>query len=254
MAQPLTNAAIARLAQRLERNATFAAVKATNTILNEAQQDLRAGIAARFQVRQTTFINNLVKRRRDDFATKDQPIGRLRIEGPQSETSNRTARILTRHEEGGISLPTTGADPVLGGRFALPTDVLRIAGRSERSRYSLKNLGLVPIRDPEGRTYYAQGRNSIKGKLVPIRATSKGVVQIKGKRRVFALDPRYHRGVSTLLVYMRTGPKKDDLQLLYFGAPRVTISPRLFFLKTARTTIDRRRVDAYRIALKDALR
>jgi hypothetical protein len=253
MAEHLTSQAAARIAARLARNSQFAAMKATNQLLDLAQQDVRAGIRARFHVTQDRFINNLVKRRKDDFATKTNLVGRLRIEGPgQDDFKRRAASVLTRHEVGGVSLPKTAGDPILAGRFALRTDVLRVSPRDRK--YSLPNLGLVPIRDPNGQTFYAGGKRSRSRKVGPLRTTARGVIQIKGKRRVFALDPRYHIGVSRLLIYERTGPHKTDLQLLYFGTPRYKITPRLQFLQTARATITRRRADVYAAALRAALK
>src|SRR4051812_22898085 len=123
----------------IAKQVAFATALAMNRTLDEAQAEERIGINERFTLRPRgrAFINRLVKRRREDFATPQRLTARLRIEGPENDLDR--AQILTRHEDGGTRSPSGGGgsiDPTYQtkGLFYIPTNVIRPTFPSEVPR------------------------------------------------------------------------------------------------------------------------
>lgn len=232
------------------KQAAYAMALTINRTLDEAQVQIRAGIRQRFTIRGRSagFIDRLVKRRREDVATKERMTGRLRIEGPEGDLAR--AKILTRHEEGGPRTVGIGysIDPVtrMGGFFHIPTEILRhpFSASVERKMYPA-HLGLTARRTIEGAT------------VVPgHRRTRAGKDQIKGKQRTFVLfSPSgrpwgiYQRGDGT------PGKTRNyDIHLIWRFDRQITLKPRLQFFETGRETIQQRVPVNYPAFLRHALR
>lgn len=218
----------------IAKQTAFATALAMNRTLDEGQQAQRAGIHQRFIVRNPRFIDNMVKRQREDFATAKQLIARLRIIGP--ENSEARAQILTRHEDGGTRTTGRGgysADPVYhtAGFFYLPTRVVRPTPTAviPRADYPA-NLRLAPRRDISG------------GTLAPkTRSTKSGVVQLVGKRRTFVLFER--GGTTPIGIFQRhDGVKgkseRDDIVMIWNYRRTITLKPRLQFFATQQANFD----------------
>ncbi len=110
------------------------------------------------------------------------------------------AKMLARHEKGGVRV----AAP-----FFIPTEELRPSRQSviPRSKYP-KALRL-------------DTRRGIVGSLPALR---------KGKRRTFIIQS--DRTPRASGIYERFGPRKDEIRALWLFRPRVTLKPRLQFVKT----------------------
>lgn len=218
--------------KRLGKQANYAMALTINKTLDEAQEKMRAGIRQRFTIRGRAagFVDRLVKRRREDFARRDNLIGRLRIEGPEGELER--AKILTRHEEGGER--TTGIghtiDPVtrVGNFFFIPTEHIRYPfSASVPRRLFPAYLGLQPMRSIAG------------GSTIKTHHTRTGKLQLKGKSRTFILfSPNgrpwgiYQRGEGT-----RGKTRGYDIRLIWRFDKRITLKPRLQFYDTGRQSV-----------------
>lgn len=142
----------------------------------------------------------------------------------------RIGQIYGPFEAGGIH----GRD-ALGRPVAIPTRELRTTEMTviPRAWYPV-NLGLVPVRDPRGTSYYKLGKDSIKKRKTPVQKTASGNVRILGKRGTFALDPTFMPNVDPAHagVYIRTGPGKHDIKRLWIYRDSVRRPPYLELLKT----------------------
>jgi hypothetical protein len=218
---------------------SFATANAMNRTLDESQAAMRAGIRQRFTVRGRSagFIDRLVKRRREDFATRDRLVARIRIEGPENDLAR--GAILARHEEGGLRTAGRGGysiDPSyrVQGQFFLPTGVLR-SNPSEviaRAMYPA-NLRLAPRRDISG------GMMSAK-----VHKTRTGKLQLKGKRRTFVLFAAH--GGAPIGIYQRgdgSGGRthSEDFHRIWSYRKTIRLKPRrLEFFPTIRSTVQQR--------------
>lgn len=220
----------------IAKQVAFATYLTMNRTLDEGQLQQRAGIHQRFIVRNPRFIDNMVKRQRDDFATPQRLVARLRIIGP--EGSEDRAQILTRHETGGERTTGKGGysqDPVYhtAGYFYLPTRIIRGTPTAviPRADYPT-NLRLVP-------------RHAIEGGMMAARSrtTRKGVIQLQGKRRTFVLfEPG--DGAPIGIFQRHDGRKgkseRDDIVMIWNYRRSITLKPRLQFFATQQANFDER--------------
>jgi hypothetical protein len=158
--------------------------------------------------------------------------GRLRA-SPSRLTAiiepERIGQIYNPFEAGGMHTRDT-----LGRPVAVPTSFLRKTEMTVIPRaWYPTNLGLQPVRDPKGASYYKLGRDSVKKRRTPVRRTIGGV-RVLGKRGAFALDPDHGVRVDAKHagVYIRTGPGKHDIQRLWIYREAVRRPPILQLLAT----------------------
>lgn len=231
----------------IAKQAAFATALAMNRTLDEAQEAERQGIAERFTLRPRgrAFINRLVKRRREDFATATRLTARLRIEGPEGDLDR--GQILTRHEDGGTRQPTSGGysiDPAyrIKGLFFVPTPIIRPSFPSEVPRRLYPaNLRLTERRDVVGKlgartriTRHGSAADALQGRAR---------LQVQGKERTFILNaPNTDRPLG---IFQRHDGKKGrsegtDIVMIWRFSRSVTTKPRLQFFPTTSTVIDRR--------------
>jgi hypothetical protein len=229
------------------KQVAFATALAMNRTLDEAQALERQGIAERFTLRPRgrAFINRMVKRRLDDFATPKRLTARLRIEGPENDVDR--AQILTRHEEGGTRSPTSGGhsiDPTYQtkGLFFLPTPIIRPTFQSEVPRRLYPaNLRLTERRDIVGKLN-AKVRITRRGSSADA-ILGRAKLQVQGKERTFILNaPGTDRPLG---IFQRHDGKKgkserEDIVMIWRFKRTVTTHPRLQFFSTVTTAIDRR--------------
>lgn len=208
------NALTRELQDTAKRQVPFAMALTLNRTVEEMQERIRQRIFQRgFTIRSAAgarFLTNSIKIRRDDRATKTNPVARVRIESPGKE--GRRAGLLGFFEGGGVrfSQYAIGSGTVFG-----PSSVA------------------VPLRSPDSqvmpRNLYPsqtglQERRTIEGGLS--KAT------LKGKRRTFAIRTGPQQG----LILQRTGKGQRDVRVLFAIKPRVQVEGRHFFFPTAERT------------------
>jgi len=210
------------------KQARFAMYRTLNRVAKDVQSEQRAGQRQRFTVRESTFVDRLVKIGPGDWATRDRLRAIVRIEGPRGAEDRKN--VLYRHEEGG---------PVAGTRF-MPTAALRpsFAAKIPRALYPAA-LRLVT-------------RRTADGFLAPtMKRRRDGSVVVLGKRRTWIVIDRAGKvgpvlqrgnGVGGLLndrgkrrrAASRVKTGRDDVRALWYPLARVSVlRPRLEFGLTA---------------------
>lgn len=206
------------------RQLPYAAMLALNRSDEEVQTRLQQELHRQFTLRtpsSTRYLERMLKIKREDRATKTNPVARLRIEAAgdlrgELGLDQQTA-LLTRHITGGTH--TLPGGPL--SSFFIPADALRPAKSAvvPRALYP-KNLRLMDRKGVTGMLYAKR------------RVTSGGKVQIIGKQRTFVLmEPGTDRPYG---VYQREGP--HDIQLLWLYTRRVRLPARYDFYGIARRT------------------
>lgn len=204
----------------------FATSKAINDTAKDFQKAETEHIFSAFTVRREGFTKRSVKL--TDRANKTKLWARVAMEDPGQVASSRS--LFAKFESGGTKTGTT-LQPV-----AIPSDNLRISPKTNipRSMYP-KALGLV-------------ARRGVKGILsAKTHVTSRGKIQIKGKRRTFVLGPPAVWGV-----YRRVN--KEEIELLWTFKQRIPIPKRLSFVAIARKVVGDRFGPNFSLAFAFAVR
>lgn len=198
----------------MEKQLPFATANALNRSAEETQFRLQQALHQRMSIKSAQsalFMERMIKIPRSERATKAQLSTRIVVEGPQSKKGGDRTGLITRHIEGGThARPGTPFDsffiPAHGSSRVMP-----------RSLYP-KNLRLMDRRGIVG-TMHAK-----------THITSGGKLQIKGKQRTFVLM----KDGRPLGVFQRQG--KDEIDMLWFYTPRVTLQQRFDFYGIAERT------------------
>lgn len=190
----------------------FVEMRAVNATAFDVRDAQRAHIQSAFTVRRP-WVAKAPQIPRGGKATKQKPEARVEL------ADNRG--FLAKFERGG----TLMASDSIAHPFAIPTDQLRpVKTAVVPRRFLPKNLRLQPRKDVLGTLRARQVR------------TKRGVIQWKGKRRTFILDPRFHN-TETWGVFQRTGPKRNQIRLLWAYRQKITIPPLLHFVDTAQRVV-----------------
>lgn len=237
----------------------FATSLAVNWTALGAQRDIRAHVRQEFTLRRPDFILKTIKVEKGDWATKRNPLAfRLKIDDKRYDKGRRD--LLAKFEAGG-----TRARPDRDAPVFIPSE----HARPQFAAITPKRLFPFALRLQSGRGtvgfYLVQGssltatgkrrkRKAIKGILkAQVVRTERGIRQWRGKARTFVLDPLEHQGVKTWGVYQRTGPKREDVQLLWTYKARSRLPARLRFVATAQESADREFARNFRRAYAQAL-
>lgn len=238
--EPQIDQALAQLEQIRRDQVPFAISLTVGRLALKTQRGVQAGVAARMMLRRPQFVLRTIKIEKYDFATKRNPTTfRVKID----EDASRD--FLAKFEDQGVKESIDPNFPI-----AIPSSNLR-ASRAELVPRPMfpKALRLVESRGTVGTFMSGGKRKHIFGTL-PRREhrTSRGVLQVKGKRGTFILDPREHMGVKTWGVYQRVGADRDvkayasgksGIRLLWTFKTRIPIPRTLRFEATARDVIER---------------
>lgn len=208
------NALTAELRDTAKRQIPFAMAMALNRTVEEMQERIRQRMFQRgFTIRTASsarWLANSIKIRRDDRATKTNPVARVRIESPGR--GGGRAGLLGFLEGGGVrfSQYAIGSGTVFG-----PSSVA------------------VPLRQPDSQVMPRNLYPSQTG-LQERRAIDGGLTagSLKGKRRTFAIRTKPGQG----LILQRTGKGQRDTKVLFAIKPRVQVQGRDFFFPTAERT------------------
>lgn len=208
----------------------FAASLALNQTAKDVQRAEQVQIASNFVLRQAAF--NLRHVRIPKFSNKaDRPMT------VTVEIGERGA-YLKKFQAPGTKTALDPSNPI-----AIPSTNIRPSfGDSPARALYPKNLRLVP-------------RKAVTGMLPAQRhVTRHGVVQLKGKRRTFVLDPTEHRGVKTWGVYQRTGPGRGDVRLIWTYKSRIPIPRLLDFMGVGERVVAERWTENFAQAFARAIR
>lgn len=211
------------------RQLPFATANGINRTLDEIRTETRRKLPSQFRFRSTRarrFFESFVVTDPDQRATKTRLRGVVGIQPPLrgSFSNSKRVGILTKFQAGGtFSYPN-------GMPVAIPTDYLRSRYKNEipRSMYP-KSLGLLERKSIEG-------GSKITGAKTRQVGPGRWKTSLRGARRTFALDPRYHQ-VSNPDVYgvwQRRGRGRDSEPfLLWAYKPSIRVPKRLTFLEDA---------------------
>lgn len=210
-------------------NVPKALAVALNRTAEEANAALRERLPKEFHIRVPSLVRYIAPQQlpATQRAREDQLWATVKTDA--------AGHILDPFETGEPKVQRSDAVPV-----AIPTKDLRFTPETlVPARWYPQNLGLTPKRTPTGSTYYALGRNSIRKGLTPFRKTKGGAMQIKGKNRTFVLDPKYHDNVTQQQrgVYVRIGPKREDIRMIWRYVPKVPRPRNLHFFDTINATV-----------------
>lgn len=199
------------------RQLPFAAAKALNDTAVDVQQAIRHDIADSFTLRQPRWI--LLGVKIDQFIKKSAALFEVTV------SLDPTRNILAKFETGGTKVAHDPMRPI-----AIPSRIIRPDRQllPPRNLYP-SSLGLTPRRQ-------IAGGFKLLGKRV---VTSRGVVQLKGKKRTFVLTLDMH-GVQVPGVYQRFGPGAHDFHLLWTYKDKIPIPHRPFFYDVGVKTIRER--------------
>jgi hypothetical protein len=224
----------------------FAASLALNRTGEDANAALRRVVPTQFTLRDKRLLDYVAPRSlpRDQRASKTDLTVLLETEAK--------GRILDPFEFGTPHRQKSPDEPV-----AIPTKDLRFTEQTVvPRRWYPGNLGLTPRRDAGGQSYYALGKNAIRNKKTSLKVGPRGGVRIQGKNRTFVLDPRYQRGISPQQhgVYVRIGPAKGDIRMIWRFTDEVPRPSHLRFRETVERTVNERWVPNMEGAIEFALR
>lgn len=211
----------------LERQMPFVVSVALNASKNHVQDALRAGIEQRFTIapQRRRFMLRLIKRTKEDMATKTKLEARVRIAGPEGAEGRGV--LLARHEAGGQQV--MGRAP-----FYIPTKEIR------PGPYSLPPRSMYPkalrLMDQRGVTGTLHGGTKGKHRKIAGVDTSAAKLRRVGLGGTFVLRPRTgsERGWG---IYQRQGEGSEGLKMLWSFRTTIKLPPRLRMLETAKATM-----------------
>lgn len=208
------NALTAELQDSVKRQIPFAMALTLNRTVEEMQERARQRLFQRgFTIRTAAsarFLTNSIKIRRDDRATKTNPVARVRIESPGR--GGGRAGLLGFLEQGGVRF----SQFAIGSGIAFGPSSVAVPLRTPDSQVMPRNL--YPSQTG------LQERRAIDGSF------TKG--SLKGKRRTFAIRTKPGQG----LILQRTGKGQRDTRVLFAIKPRVRVEGRNFFFPTVERT------------------
>jgi hypothetical protein len=195
-----------------EKHYAPALVHAINNTIEKIQAVTQAGLPSRFTLRTASsrrLFERLVSISPDEFASLKQRriTGKVNLGASLSaqEGVRRFARKFVRFEFGGVATSESGIP------FAIPTRTLRPtpAARVRRDLYP-KALGVLESRTIEG------------GERGGFHITKRGKILIRGRRKTYAVDPRFHSGAppGTFGVWQRRTSKSGFIGPLERGNSR----------------------------------
>lgn len=192
----------------------FAASRAINRVMVEAQRAQREHQRTIFEQRRPRWQEMNVKIRREDFARKDKLEGIIRMEAPGQQRTDILGKFET--EEWKV--------PFRSSAIFVPTEDVPRSGARIMRKWRPKNLRLRP--------------HGVKSDRVKV-----------GRHRTFMiLDPSLKRGV---LFERELG---EDPMPLYFIVPRVDIEPELDFIVNVTRVVDQRFVPIFEETFFQAVR
>lgn len=211
--QMLGHGEVQRMLANLGPEAARATRNALNDTARDVQRDFRATLHSKFDVRKKTFIERQVFFGKEDQATKDSPIARIRMKGPGTQQS--TLEKFERDKK----------KTALNGRIAVPARGIRTGGGHVRPDAAWAKL--TPL-------------VSLGGSYTRLRKTKDGLkrgstfssgTRIVGQRGTWLINLKSgYQG----LVRSERGKKNRGLELLWVLKPDTDIPNPLNFVADSR--------------------
>lgn len=196
------------------RQLPFATALGINRTMEEIQIEARRKLPGQFTLRTSgsrRFLEGLYHIRKEDFANKQKLRGYVGIQGSPGTKgfTRRAAAVLAKFQQAGQRRYRPGAEPLL-----YPADVLRPSPGAviPRTLYP-RALGLLGVRRIEGGF-------TIRGARHRVSRGGENVVSLRGKRRTFALDPRFHPASLAYGVWQRERREGTQRLWLYVQVQR----------------------------------
>jgi hypothetical protein len=233
----------ATLVDTAARQVPFAIATALNRTVNDAQSTLRGDLRRDFTIAadRETFMDRLIKIGPEDRANRNHLVAAIGIQDPGGKSGKGRSEILTRHVFGGSHRALDPEEPFfIPSHFLRPTDRTRVP-----QRFYPSNLRLADRRGIGGATSAVLLGNR--------RLTKTGGVVRQGKRKTWVVPFGNTRGL-TPGIYQRTGPDREDIQLLWLFKKRVNLGrPRLDFVGRVRQAVRDRFQPNFDVAFARAL-
>lgn len=224
----MTNLAISHNAEAVaatldavsRRQFPFALANGINRTMEEIQIETRRKLPTQFTFRNARarrFFEALIYIRRGDRARKDRLVGTVGVHG------NKKADILAKFQQAGERRARPGGTPL-----AYPTDYLKPQPSAviPQSLFP-RALGLLASRTVEG-------KRRIRGARIRELGNGEVKVRLLGKRRTFAIDPRFHPSAQSFGVWRREGRgRASETNRLWVYTSRLRHPKRLTFLEDA---------------------
>jgi len=219
-----------REAKRYEKNLAFSTAQAINDAALEAQRRIRESLKRNFHLRKTDFMFRAVKIFAFANVGANRPFAELGID-------NKPRLMLSLYETGGARLPFKGASVAvpITGSAARPSMDAPVSDAFKFQSLNFRRAGPTAA----GRAVLAARR----AKHIHKRKLSGSYYYWQGDNRTFILS---HTARSPFGgVFQRTGPKRDDIRLIYSFRRGVEIRKALDFIETSRETYQEVFADAF---------
>lgn len=210
-------------AARYGKNLAYSTAQALNDTAKAAQSAIRSGLRLHFHVRQGAFLDRTIKIFAFANVTALRPFAELGVD-------NKPRLLLSLFEEGGARLPFIGksvAVPITG-QAARPSIADPVRPDLTFQALHFKRGAITAA----GRAVLA-ARKAAKNRK---RKLAGGYLTWQGAQRTFILP--HTRRAPLGGVFMRVGPKRDDIRLIYSFKSNVRLKAALDFVRTSERTFD----------------
>jgi hypothetical protein len=210
-------------AKRYAKNLAYSTAQALNDTAKEAQRRIREHLRVVFHVRKAQFLDRSIKIFAFANVQASRPYAEIGVD-------NKPRFLLSLFEEGGARLPFVGrnvAVPVIG-QAARPS--VDDSVRPDLTFQAL-NFRKGPVTQA-GRAVLA-ARKAVKNRK---RKLAGSYYVWQGQQRTFILAASRRAPLGG--VFQRTGPKRDDIRLIYSFRSSVRVSAALEFVQTSQVAFD----------------
>jgi hypothetical protein len=202
--------------KRYTKNLAFSTAQALNDTVLEAQRRIREHMRVAFHLRKTDFMNRAIKIFVFAKVQANRPYAEIGVD-------NRPRLLLSMFEQGGQRLPWVGrnvAIPITGA--ARPSSAAAVRTDLTFAALNFKKAGV----NAAGRKALAARR----AKGIRKRKLGGQYYYWQGNQRTFILTST--RAAPLGGVFQRTGPKRDDIRMIYSFRSSVRIQAALNFVAT----------------------
>jgi hypothetical protein len=200
-------------AKRYAKNLSYSTAQALNDAAKAAQTRIRANLRERFKIRNAAFMDRTIKIFAFANVGAQRPFAELGVDNSKKNL------ILSIFEEGGARLPFVGKN------VAVP-----ITGQAARPSFDASvrsDLTFTALNFRKGKTVRTKVGKSI---ALPKHKLGGDYLIWQGNQRTFILPSSRRAPLGG--VFMRVGPKRDDIRLIYSFKANVRLKRALGFVDT----------------------
>ena len=205
-------------AKRYAKNLAYSTAQALNDAAKVAQSRIRSNLRERFRIRNPAFMDRTIKIFAFANVTAQRPFAEIGVDNSKKNL------LLSLFEEGGARLPFVGKN------VAVP-----ITGQAARPGFDSSvrsDLTFTALNFRKSKTVITRaGREVLKARRAAGNRKRKlgGDYLIwQGNRRTFILPSTRRAPLGG--VFMRVGPKRDDIRLIYSFKSNVRLRKALGFV------------------------